>query len=186
MNEREAIRRLKQGDIQGLEVLVRAYQVEAVRAANMIIRDPTRAEDVVQDVFLRVYRRIDRFDSERPFRPWFMRIVVNEAYRVTTSTPTLSLQEPMNGHQHTLEDMLEADAPLPPEIFEAQETRQALWDALGKLTPIERSMLAMRYFLDFREREVAEALDCPVGTVKWRLHQARKTLKMHLEPMLKI
>jgi RNA polymerase sigma-70 factor (ECF subfamily) len=185
--EQEAVHRLKRGDIDGLEVLVRTYQVEAVRAANMILRDASRAQDVVQEVFLRVYQRIQTFDTTRPFRPWLMRIVVNEAYRALSPQREVSLQQELSTSEAliTLGDILPSDTPLPAELFEMQETRDLVWEALGKLSPVERSLLTMRYFLEFTEREVAEALDCPLGTAKWRLHEARYALKAHLEPVLK-
>ena len=77
MEERKAIERLKNGDIGGLEVLVRRHQVRAIRAAYLIVRDHALAEDVVQGAFVRVYERIGSFDERQPFNPWFMKVVVN-------------------------------------------------------------------------------------------------------------
>ena len=81
MDERGAIARLAGGDISGLELLVSRYQVRAVRAAYLVCRDPALAEDIVQSAFIRVYERIDRFDPSRPFAPWFLRIVTNDALK---------------------------------------------------------------------------------------------------------
>jgi RNA polymerase sigma-70 factor (ECF subfamily) len=81
MLENEAIVRLKQGDVRGLEILVKTYQLKAVRAAYLIVGDRALAEDVVEDAFLRVYERIGQFDPLRFFEPWFLRIVVNIARR---------------------------------------------------------------------------------------------------------
>ena len=69
MEEAEAIARLKQGDVGGLEALVRGHQVQAVRTAYLITRDRALAEDVVQAAFVRAYERVGQFDSERPFDP---------------------------------------------------------------------------------------------------------------------
>ena len=84
MEEREAIARLNRGDIAGLETLVRQYQVQAVRTAYLITRDRALAEDIVQAAFLRVYERIGQFDTKRPFGPWFLRSVVNDAIKAAT------------------------------------------------------------------------------------------------------
>src|SRR3954452_14569352 len=81
MDEREAIARLAGGDISGLELLVSRYQVQAVRAAYLVCRDSALAEDIVQSAFLRAYSHIDQFDPTRPFGPWFMKIVVNDALK---------------------------------------------------------------------------------------------------------
>lgn len=69
MEESEAITRLKRGDISGLEMLVKRYQVQALEAAYLITRDYHMAEDIVQSAFLRAYERIGQFDSDRPFGP---------------------------------------------------------------------------------------------------------------------
>ena len=75
-------KRLKQGDAGGLEYLVRAHQVRAIRTAFLITGDRGLAEEVVQETFLRLLRSIRTFDSARPFEPWFLRSVVNAALRV--------------------------------------------------------------------------------------------------------
>jgi RNA polymerase sigma-70 factor (ECF subfamily) len=81
MEESEAIARLKGGDISGLEPLVRAYQVRAVRAAFLICHDRALAEDLVQAAFVRAYERIGQFNAARPFGPWFLQSVVHDAMK---------------------------------------------------------------------------------------------------------
>ena len=81
MEEAEAIARLKQGDISGLETLVCRFQVQAVRTAFLITRDRALAEDIVQAAFVRAYECIELFDAGRPFGPWFLRMVVNDAIK---------------------------------------------------------------------------------------------------------
>ncbi|MDP1779334.1 MAG: sigma-70 family RNA polymerase sigma factor, partial [Anaerolineales bacterium] len=82
MDDLQAIQRLKDGDIGGLEYLVARYQSKAVRAAFLITHDETLAEDVVQDTFVRIYHRISHFDLSRPFEPYLLRSVVNAALNV--------------------------------------------------------------------------------------------------------
>src|SRR5690242_14422575 len=79
MDDIQAIQRLKGGDISGLETLVARYQARAIRAAFLVTSDETLAEDVVQDVFVRIYQRIGQFDASRPFEPYLLRSVVNAA-----------------------------------------------------------------------------------------------------------
>lgn len=177
MDEKEAIHRLKRGDITGLECIVRLYQVEAIRAANMILRDAMRAEDVVQEAFLRVYKRISTFDPNRPLRPWIMKIVVNEAYRAVVLLPEISLHQIVGDEEITMEDVISSEEPLPSEAYETQEMKQHLWDALGKISPEERTLLTLRYFLGHSEQDVADILESPLGTAKWRLYKARNNLK---------
>ena len=77
LEEKLAIARLKQGDLDGMEALVKRHQVRAVSAAYLIVRDPKIAEDIVQEAFLSAAEKIDQFDESRPFGPWFLRSVIN-------------------------------------------------------------------------------------------------------------
>ncbi len=79
MDDREAILRLKRGDVSGLELLMGRYQVQAARAAFLITQDLALAQDVVQETFIRIYDRIRQFDDSRPFEPYLMRSVVHAA-----------------------------------------------------------------------------------------------------------
>ena len=138
MEEQEAIARLKQGDIRGLRALVREHQVQAIRTAYLITRDRAQAEDIVQAAFLRAYERIDQFDAARPFAPWFLRSVANDALKaVTRDKRHISLE---GGLSHAneqgepvLAELLATPDPGPEELVEAAELRQAVWDALGRL-----------------------------------------------------
>ncbi|GAP22612.1 RNA polymerase sigma factor [Leptolinea tardivitalis] len=79
MNDQQAISRLKNGDIGGLEYLVSKYQEKALRTAYLITHNRQLSEDVVQETFVRMYQRIRSFDDQRPFEPYLMRSVVNTA-----------------------------------------------------------------------------------------------------------
>src|SRR5512146_3273214 len=83
MDDSQAIRRLKNGDIGGLEILVARYQRKAVQTAYLITHDEQLAEDVAQETFVRVYQRILHFDETRPFAPYLLRSVANAALNAT-------------------------------------------------------------------------------------------------------
>jgi RNA polymerase sigma-70 factor (ECF subfamily) len=184
MEEQEAIARLKRGDIGGLEALVRKYQVQAVRTAYLIIRDRALAEDIVQTAFLRAYERIGQFDAGRSFGPWFLRSVVNDALKaVAHRKHQVSLKASSEGEETSLADLLADPAPGPDDLVEAAEIRRIVWDALGKLPPAQRAAIVLRYYLDLSGAEMADELACPPGTVKWRLHAARKRLRTLLRPL---
>src|SRR5512134_519348 len=98
MDDRTAISRLKQGNFQALEALVTRYQVPAVHAAYLIVRDRVLAEDVAQNAFLKAAERIHQFDEQRPFGPWFSRIVVNDAVKLAKKQKrNVPLDEYMDG-----------------------------------------------------------------------------------------
>jgi RNA polymerase sigma-70 factor, ECF subfamily len=182
MEEYKAITGLKRGDISGLEVLVHRYQVRAVRAAYLVVRDRALAEDIVQAAFVRAYERIDQFDAKRPFGPWFLRIVVNDAVKIARRRErTVSLEAAREG-ESALANLLADHRPGPASLVESQATREAIWDALGQLPPPQRAAIVLRYYLGLSEAEMAASMACPPGTVKWRLHAARKRLRVLLDP----
>jgi RNA polymerase sigma-70 factor (ECF subfamily) len=183
MEEAEAIARLRQGDIGGLEVLVRRHQVQAVRTAFLITRDRAMAEDIVQAAFVRAYERIEQFDTGRPFGPWFLRSVVNDAIKAASRRERWVSLEASDGAETALADLLADPNPGPVDLAEAADTRQAIWEALGELPPPQRAAIVLRYYLGLGEAKMAEELSCPPGTVKWRLHAARKRLRTLLHTL---
>ena len=173
MDEAAAIRRLKSGDFSGLEYLMLRYQVKATRAAFLITRDRARAEDAVQDVFLRIFRHADRLDDSRPIEPYLMRSVINAALNACRNeSKVISLE----GNADALESLIEQAASIESDVEYSQAKRQIL-DALGQLPPRQRAAIVQRYFLEMSEKEMALALDAAPGTVKWLLNSARSTLR---------
>ncbi len=183
MGEKRAIARLKQGDIGGLETLVRQYQVSAVRAAYLITRDRALAEDIVQTAFLRAYQRIDQFDANQSFSPWFLRSVINDAIKATRRRERHVPLEAQGAKGHSLFDRLADSGPGPDELAEEADTRETVWPALEKLPPAQRAAIVMRYYLELSEAEMASDLIRPRGTIKWRLHAARERLRALLRPL---
>jgi RNA polymerase sigma-70 factor (ECF subfamily) len=192
VDETQAIAALKRGDPGGLEALVRGYQVRAIRAAYLIVRDRPLAEDLVQTAFLRAYDRIGQFDARRPFGPWFLRSVVNDAIKAAARQArhrSLDEETSPTGEDGVadaalLAELLADPGPGPEALAETAEARQAVWRALGQLPPAERGAIVRRYYLDQDERQMAAELSTPPGTIKWRLHRARQRLRAWLGPAL--
>jgi len=181
LDDLQSLLRLKAGDIGGLEALVEAHQVRAVRTAYLITHDRGLAEEVVQTAFLRVYRSIDRFDMRRPFQPYFMRIVVNAAVQAAqrdSRLVTLDTAEDWNS-------LLHAPVSDPQDQAEADELRENVRQALLALTPEQRAAVVLRYYLNLSESEMSAWLGAPEGTIKWRLHAARKHLRVLLDRVVK-
>jgi RNA polymerase sigma-70 factor (ECF subfamily) len=168
-DEGAAIAELKRGEIAGLAGLVKLHQLKALRTAYGILGDPAAAEDVVSEAFLRVVNGIAAFHDQRPFEPWFLRIVVNLAIdyrRKARRSETWSEPAPLR---------LSASAEL-----EARELQILLAQQIATLPRPERAALVLRYYLDMGEDSIATILNCPVGTVKSRLHRARERLRLGL------
>jgi RNA polymerase sigma-70 factor, ECF subfamily len=157
MDEREAVDRLKRGEVGALEALVRRYHARAGRTAFLILRDHALAEDVAQEAFVRAYKGIGRFDSGRPFGPWFMRIVVNEAVGAARGRERTASYE--GGDAGAPVEWLADPAAGPHELAEEAEQRRRVWVALAKLPPAQRAVVVQRYYLGMSEAEMAESGD---------------------------
>ena len=182
MEEQRAIERLKRGDPGGLEALVRLHQVRAVRTAYLIVRERTLAEDVVQGAFVKAYEKIGRFDERRPFGPWFTKVVVNDSIKAASRREkTVSY----SGEGEDLVARLADPGSGPEEQAEEGETRRRVWEALAELPPAQRAAVVQRYYLGMSEREMSEEGTSPPGTIKWRLHAAKKSLAKLLRPQFR-
>jgi RNA polymerase sigma-70 factor (ECF subfamily) len=185
VDERDAIMRMRAGDIRGLEPLVRAYQVRAVRAAYLITHDRALSEDIVQTAFIRAYERIDQFDVERPFGPWFFRSVANDATKaVSRRRPAVSLdaRSGSGAEDNAHRDLPDPD-PSPETLLLRAESDAEVWAALDRLPATQRAAIILRYHLELPESEVAVRLGVATGTAKSRLHHARKRLQTLLGGM---
>ena len=179
MDEHQAIQRLKNGDISGLEFLVACHQVKAVRTAYLITRDLGLAEDVVQDSFLQTFRSIRGFDSTRLFEPWFIRSVVNASVKMMQRSA--KQVEVGDEADESLFAELAARVVSVEEQVESIEIQDQIWDAMQKLSPRQRAVIVQRYFLEMSEKEMAEDSGSAVGTVKWMLNAARERLRGLIE-----
>lgn len=175
-NEQDAIRRLQAGDIQGLEALVQRYQVKATRTAYLITQDRALAEDVVQSAFIKVFRRIAQYDDTRPFAPWFLRIVANDALQaVQRLGRDVHLEAGDDGQSFW--ELIPDDLPAPDALLEAAELRDTVREALMQLSAEQRRAIVLRYYVGLSEDAIASSMQRPTGTIKWRLHAAKKQLR---------
>lgn len=147
---------------------MRQYQTAALRVAFGVTQQRELAEDVVADAFLIVYERFEQYDEGRPFRPWFYRIVINLALR--------AIRIASRNVQEQISDQLDLRQG-PEELLLLGELREMLRAAMHMLPPSQRTVLVLRYYLHMDEREMATVLGRPIGTIKWRLHAARKRLR---------
>lgn len=179
--EREAIMRLKKGDINGLDLLVMKYQVQAIRTVTLITRDRSLAEDIVQNAFIRAFDRIGQLDPHRSFGPWFLKSVVNDALKAVTRRARFT---PLPTDEEEEEIRLIDEGVGPEDLVVQAETAQEIAEALDQLAPRQRAAIVMRYFVGLSEAESAEKLQCTPGTIKRHLYNAKQRLQ-HLLKMRK-
>ncbi|MFI2352895.1 RNA polymerase sigma factor [Streptomyces sp. NPDC019443] len=170
VDEAAVITRVRAGEPEAYAELVRAHTHVALRAA-VAFGAGADAEDVVQSAFLKAYQALGRFRDGAAFRPWLLRIVVNETRNTVRSAVRLRA---LAGR----EALLIGSEPLIPESADpavaalAEERRTVLLAALEELSEEQRQVVTYRYLLEMDEAETAEALGWPRGTVKSRLNRA--------------
>jgi RNA polymerase sigma-70 factor (ECF subfamily) len=151
-----------------VELLFRRHWPRAYRAAFMIVQDHAAAEDVAQEAFLAAIRRLDRFDRRRPFAPWLGAIVANRA---------IDLVRARNARREITEPDIEPSTQSPPPPGRYSEDVLA---ALAALSPEQRTVVVMRFVLEYTPGEIARALKLPRGTVNSRLRRGLDGLESRL------
>jgi RNA polymerase sigma-70 factor (ECF subfamily) len=174
-DEPELIRRARQGESPAWTALMRQHQEPIFRYAYLLIGDADEAEDIAQETFIRAYRALDRFDTQRPMRPWLMRIAANLASNRRRS---------LGRYFAVLQRAFQQESPAQKGVEE--QSRQAIragkvWEAVRQLKPGDAQVIYLRYFLELSVDETAQALNVPAGTVKSRLHRASERLRQVIE-----
>ena len=175
LDDADLVPRIQEGDLDAFEALYGKYKNELFRTALAITRDRGVAEELLQDCFLRAYDHIDRVDACSSLRPWLHRIVVNLSYN-WSAKKRLRLVS----FEDVFDRLLSLPRSSPERAFERQEVMKVVDDAIRSLSMPQRVVVVLFYLQGFSLVEIAHVLDCPVGTVKSRLHNARKGLRRRL------
>lgn len=178
MDEQRAVKLLKKGNIAGLEYLVATYQLIATRTAYLIVMDSELAQDIVQEAFLRVFHKIKTFDDNRPFKAWFLRMVVNDSIKALQRKKRHVYVNDSDGEENRFvwEMVAESFDSLEAQV-EKRELQRIIWQAIRGLSPRQRVVIVQRYFLGMSEQEMADQNATAPGTIKWLLNQARQRLR---------
>lgn len=177
--DQAAIARVRAGDRDAYAVVVRRHAADARRLAVLAGAGPD-ADDVVQVAFVKAYKTLGSFRDGAPFRPWLLRIVLNEARNATRSARRYRAAA---GRSSVLDAAaLTAVADDPAVSALTAERRAELLAAVRALPEPQQRVVVCRYLLDLDEEETATVLGWPRGTVKSRLHRALRKLRTRLEP----
>ncbi len=171
----ELVSRIREGDSEAFALLYDRYKRRLFRTALAITGDQGAAEEILQDCFLKAHRSLSRVDCSAPLGAWLHRIVVNLSYNwVMKRRPWfVSVEE--------IIDRLVAPPKVSPEhAYERKELHWRLHEAINSLNIHHRLVVMLFYLQGFSLTEIAYILECPVGTVKSRLHHARRALRRRL------
>ena len=185
IDERALIQRCIAGDATAFEPLVEKYRQRVWRLAYQVLHDREEAWDVAQEAFVRAFHSLPSFRGQSAFYTWLFRITVNVA---TDRHRQRGAQARAFGPERVSEEEWARTTPDPgggPEQQAARkEQRERIRSALDALPPKARTIIMLSDVEGLSYREIAEVLNCPIGTVMSRLHNARKRLKVLLGPML--
>jgi RNA polymerase sigma-70 factor, ECF subfamily len=178
--DRELIQRLCDGDLSALGTLYDRYRLLSFHTALAITHDRQAAEDILQECFLKLHAYAPRIDVSLPLEPWLYRVTVNLAYTWISrrSRWTTSLESMIDRLVAPARTMTEYRA-------EMSELQRVIQQAIDSLPPTQRITVILYYLNDLSLKEISFILDCPVGTIKSRLHYGREQLKRQLQSYLK-
>jgi RNA polymerase sigma-70 factor (ECF subfamily) len=169
--------RVQSGDMAAFEAIFSKYQGQIYRTAFAITRDAGAAEEVLQDCFYKTYTNIQTITGDGSLSPWLHRVAVNLSCNAIKKRKVRL--EPLDeiAEVHFTSDPHQS----PEAVYERAELRVKMRDAINSLPLKHRIVVTLHYLQDFSLPEIAFILDLPVGTVKSRLHHARKSLRDQLQ-----
>jgi RNA polymerase sigma-70 factor (ECF subfamily) len=191
LSDKQLVERMCAGDGRGFDELFARHEPAVRQRALAVLRDHAAADDVAQEVFLRLWTRAEQWNGQGPLGPWLMRITENLA-RNHLRTVRRRRQQPLEGPAAAPDGgdtpppgrwMIDEEADDPPELAGLAERNELLWQLVDSLAPDKGQVLRLVHQRELGIRQAAEELGIPQGTVKSRLHYAIKELSELLHEM---
>ena len=183
--DRALVARVQQGDKKAFDLLVLKYQPKIVQLISRYIRDPSEALDVAQETFIKAYRALPRFRGDSAFYTWLYRIAINTAKNhiaARSRRPSDSEIEIDTAEQFETAIRLR-DQETPEGILLSEEVAEAVRHAIEALPDELRTAITLREFEGMSYEEIAQAMNCPVGTVRSRIFRAREAIDKKLRTL---
>ena len=185
--DQELVERAQKGDKRAFELLVMKYQRKLARLLSRMVRDAAEVEDISQEAFIKAYRALPGFRGESAFYTWLYRIAVNTAknYLVARKrrapTTTSFDNEEAEGFE---EAELLRETATPEAELQSKQIAQAVNQAVDALPEDLRTAITLREIEGLSYEEIAQMMDCPIGTVRSRIFRAREAIAVKIRPML--
>jgi RNA polymerase sigma-70 factor (ECF subfamily) len=184
--DEDLVLRVQQGDRSAFDLLVIKYQHKIIQLVNRYVKDPSEAQDVAQEAFIKAYRALGNFRGDSAFYTWLYRIAINTAknYLVSRSRRSSDYQVDVQDAE-AIENAPQLQGMETPErLLLNQEIIDTIKTAIDKLPEEMRTAIMLREFEGMSYEEIAVAMDCPVGTVRSRIFRAREAIDNKLNPLL--
>ena len=186
----ELVNRTKAGDVKAFEMLVVKYQRRIERLIGRMVRDVDLIPDIAQETFIRAYRALPQFRGESAFYTWLYRIAVNtakkalmELKRDPTVTESALATRDDDDETSRVENEL-SDGETPDAVLASKQVAAAVNSAMLALSEDLRQAITLREIEGLSYEEIAELMDCPIGTVRSRIFRAREAIAERLRPLL--
>lgn len=185
------VERVKNGDMRAFEMLVVKYQRRIERLIARMVRDVDLVPDIAQETFIRAYRAIPQFRGESAFYTWLYRIAVNTAKKVLVelkrdplvSETTYSALAEEGEETSRVENEL-SDGATPDAVLASKEVAATVNAAIEALSEDLRQAITLREIEGLSYEEIADVMNCPIGTVRSRIFRAREAIAQRLRPLL--
>ena len=183
------VRRVQRGDKSAYDALVLKYQHKVLKLVRRYIRDQSEAEDVVQDAFIKAFQSINRFQGQSSFFTWLYRIAVNSTLthlRKNRLRTFFSLEKVDENDRQSAEviEALTDNSGVERDTY-VKELQERLNEAMQKLSIKHRTVVTLFEIDGLGHQEIAEIMNCSVGTVRSRLHYAKQQLQSELQPYIR-
>lgn len=180
------VERVQQGDKRAFDLLVLKYQHKIISVVHRYMRDPADVNDVVQEAFIKAYRALPNFRGESAFYTWMYRIAINTAKNDLISKgrrPPSSDVDIDDAEYYSGNDNLH-DVDTPENNFFRDELQHAVQNVIQSLPDDLRTAVTLREMDGLSYEEIAEIMECPVGTVRSRIFRAREAIDKVIKPMM--
>ena len=182
----ELVKRVQAGDAAAFDVLVQKYQHKVVNLVGRFVSDTSECQDIAQDAFIKAYRAINNFRGDSQFYTWLYRIAANTAKNYLASrarkSPGYSVDVEDAEHFEGESGLKEYDNP--ENLLLTDEIRATVFDTIERLPEDLKSAITLREIDGLSYEEIAEVMDCPIGTVRSRIFRARDVIDKELRPLL--
>jgi RNA polymerase sigma-70 factor (ECF subfamily) len=185
-DDQRLVKRVQRGDKIAFDLLVLKYQHKIVKLVMRYVRDPSEALDVSQEAFIKAYRALPKFRGDSAFYTWLYRIAVNTAKNYIVAQNRRPIEYDLDIQES---DGFELNVKLrnedsPEKIAQRDELREAVQSAIDSLPDELRVAILLREIDGLSYEEIAQSMDCPVGTVRSRIFRAREAIDKTIQPLI--
>jgi RNA polymerase sigma-70 factor (ECF subfamily) len=185
-SDEELVERVKSGDKQAFNILVEKYQHKLIKLITRYVHDQSEAMDVAQEAFIKAYRALPKFRGDSSFYTWLYRIGINTAKNHLVSQsrrPPDSDIDASDAERYGIESRLK-DHESPEAMAGRDEVESVVVGAIEELPEDLRTAITLRELEGLSYEEIAQAMDCPIGTVRSRIFRARGFIEDRLRPLM--